>query len=87
MRDVSCVVCKRFSSFDSLSSSSSSTRSGSARVTRTGRLVWCTERKGGGESKRDRRGWKGKKREREGEGEKKRKSVELIRVRDNAVAV
>ena len=26
-------------------------------------------------------------REREGEGEKKRKSVELIRVRDNAVAV
>ena len=71
MRDVSCVVCKRFSSFDSLSSSSS-TRSGSARVTRTGRLVWCTERKGGGERKRDRRGWKGKKRERERERERKK---------------
>lgn len=88
VRDVSCVVCKRFSSFDVVATSP--TRSGSARQTKT--EAWNTE------SRRKRKVTRGVSRGRkieeprregrkrvEGERRKKRKSVELIRVRDNAV--
>lgn len=85
VRDVSCVVCKRFSSFDVVATSS--TRSGSARETKT--ETYGTERKGNEGRPREREmdegRMEGKKRLERGR-KKKGKSVELIRVRDNAVA-
>lgn len=97
MCSVSCVVCKKVFLLSTLSQRRR-LEVAAARVTetktKTKTETYGTKRKGnegeyrGGREKEEKREDRGRVSEgkREGERKKKRKSVELIRVRDNAVA-